>query len=46
MVKEVNIYTPQEVLDGDYRYVFLYWSGPEVITDRHAIGNYKGKQEA
>jgi hypothetical protein len=27
--EEVNIYTPQEVLDGDYRYVFLYWSGPE-----------------
>jgi len=27
--EEVNIYTPQEVLDGDYRYVFLYWSGLE-----------------
>jgi hypothetical protein len=27
--EEVNIYTPQEVLDGDYIYVFLYWSGPE-----------------
>ena len=27
--EEVNIYTPQEVLDGDYRYVFLYWGGPE-----------------
>ncbi|MEM4416545.1 MAG: hypothetical protein QXD32_00635, partial [Nitrososphaerota archaeon] len=24
----VDIYAQQEVLDGDYRYVFLFWSGP------------------